>query len=132
MMIGLKSGTVSLYAHEKEWEMEAERTISRLKAILGDIIRDIQHVGSTSIPAIKAKPIIDIAVAVDHFDSVLACEKELNRAGFYTGQTQTSENNCSSRRAATTMARAICKRTLSTLSTRTAWTGSITSTFVII
>lgn len=82
-MIGLKRGTVSLCAHEKEWEMEAERTISRLKAILGDIIRDIQHVGSTSIPAIKAKPIIDIAVAVDHFDSVLAFEKELNSAGFY-------------------------------------------------
>ena len=82
-MIGLKRGTVSLCAHEKEWETEAERTISRLKAILGDVILDIQHVGSTSIPAIQAKPIIDIAVAVDHFDSVLAFEKELNSAGFY-------------------------------------------------
>ena len=82
-MLGLKRGTVSLCAHEKEWEMEAERTISRLKAILGDAIRDIQHVGSTSIPAIKAKPIIDIAVAVDCFDNILAVEKELQGAGLY-------------------------------------------------
>ena len=71
-MIGLKRGTVKLCEHEKEWETEAQHTISRLKAILGDVIRDIQHVGSTSIPAIKAKPIIDIAVAVDCFDDILA------------------------------------------------------------
>ena len=81
-MIGLKRGTVKLCEHEKEWETEAQHTISRLKAILGDVIRDIQHVGSTSIPAIKAKPIIDIAVAVDCFDDILAFEKEL-QAGFY-------------------------------------------------
>ena len=82
-MIGLKRGTVKLCEHEKEWETEAQHTISRLKAILGDVIRDIQHVGSTSIPAIKAKPIIDIAVAVDCFDNILAFEKELQGAGFY-------------------------------------------------
>ena len=82
-MIGLKRGTVKLCEHEKEWETEAQHTISRLKAILGDVIRDIQHVGSTSIPAIKAKPIIDIAVAVDCFDDILAFEKELQDAGFY-------------------------------------------------
>ena len=82
-MIGLKRGTVKLCEHEKEWETEAQHTISRLKAILGDVIRDIQHVGSTSIPAIRAKPIIDIAVAVDCFDDILAFEKELQDAGFY-------------------------------------------------
>ncbi len=82
-MIGLKRGTVKLYEHEKEWEIEAQRTIIRLKEILGDIITDIQHVGSTSIPSIKAKPIIDIALAVDNFDSILAYENELKDAGFY-------------------------------------------------
>lgn len=33
VMIGLKRGTVELYDHEKEWEIEAQHTISRLKAI---------------------------------------------------------------------------------------------------
>ena len=45
--------------------------------------RDIQHVGSTSILAIKAKPIIDIVVAVDDFKDVLALESELGNDGFY-------------------------------------------------
>lgn len=82
-MIGLKRGTVQLCEHEKEWEIEAQNTICRLKEILGDVIKDIQHVGSTSILTIKAKPIIDIAVAVDKFDDILAYEKELKDAGFY-------------------------------------------------
>ncbi len=82
-MIGLKSGTVKLCEHEKEWEIEAQNTICRLKQILGDVIKDIQHVGSTSILSIKAKPIIDIAVAVDDFEDILAFEKELKDNGFY-------------------------------------------------
>lgn len=82
-MIGLKRGTVKLCEHEKEWEIEAQNTISRLKKILGNVAKDIQHVGSTAIPSIKAKPIIDIAVAVDDFNDVLALEKELKDEGFY-------------------------------------------------
>ena len=82
-MIGLKRGTVRLCDHEKEWEVEAINTISRLKRILGSAIKDIQHIGSTSILSIKAKPIIDIVVAVEHFDDILVLEKELKAAGFY-------------------------------------------------
>lgn len=82
-MIGLKRGTVKLCEHEKEWELEAQNTIARLKKILGNVIKDIQHVGSTSILSIKAKPIIDIAVAVDDFDDILNFEKELRDNGFY-------------------------------------------------
>lgn len=82
-MIGLKRGAVTLCEHEKEWELEAQNTISRLKQILGNVIKDIQHVGSTSIRSIKAKPIIDIAVAVDDFHDILSFEKELKDNGFY-------------------------------------------------
>lgn len=82
-MIGLKRGTVKLFEHEEEWELEAKRTISRLFDILGPVAKDIQHVGSTAIKTIKAKPIIDIAVAVDNFDDVLAKESELKDNGFY-------------------------------------------------
>ena len=82
-MIGLKRGTVKLFNHEKGWELEAQITIFRLYKILGTVARDIQHVGSTSILAIKAKPIIDIVVAVDDFKDVLALESELGNDGFY-------------------------------------------------
>lgn len=82
-MLGLKRGTVKLYDHEKEWEAEAQDTIERLKKILGDSAKNIQHVGSTAVPSIKAKPIIDIAVAADSFDDILAHKEQLEKGGFY-------------------------------------------------
>ena len=82
-MLGLKKGAVKLYDHEQEWEFEAQNTIFLLKSILGEIIVDIQHVGSTAIPSIKAKPIIDIAVAVNDFNNFLKHENELKINGFH-------------------------------------------------
>lgn len=82
-MLGLKRGTVQLCEHEQAWEIEAQNAILQLKEILGAVIKDIQHVGSTSIPSIKAKPIIDIVIAVDDFEDVLLLEEDLKKQGFY-------------------------------------------------
>lgn len=70
-MIGLKRGTVELVPHQKEWRENAEKIILLLKQILGSAAVDIQHVGSTAIFLIHAKPIIDIAVAVHELKDVL-------------------------------------------------------------
>ncbi len=83
MTLGLKRGTVALVPHEAAWEEEAARIIEKLKGILGDAAVDIQHVGSTAIPAICAKPIVDIAVAVRCFDDINAMQAELEARGFY-------------------------------------------------
>ena len=82
-MIGLKRGTVALIEHQKDWEIEAKNTINILKNILGDVICNIDHVGSTAIKTIKAKPIVDIAIAVDDFNAVLDKKEQLKNAGFY-------------------------------------------------
>lgn len=81
--LGLKRGAVGLCEHQISWKLEAERAICRLREILGDLIRNIQHIGSTAIPGIKAKPIIDIALCVEDFEAVLAYESELQNAGFH-------------------------------------------------
>lgn len=82
-MLGLQRGTVRLYPHEKAWEAEAEHTIIMLQKLLGDDAKEIQHVGSTAVPAICAKPIIDIALAVNSFDDVMKHLPKLQAAGFY-------------------------------------------------
>ena len=69
--MGLKRGTVALSPHRPEWETDAEKTIDRLKCILKGAAVDIQHIGSTAIRGIDAKPIIDIAVAVNKIDDVI-------------------------------------------------------------
>ena len=64
MMLGLKTNTVALYPHSAEWDENAAQTIALIRSILGGICVDAQHIGSTSVRWICAKPIIDIAVAV--------------------------------------------------------------------
>ncbi len=83
MTLGLKRGTVALVPHETAWEVEAARTIEKLKGILGNAAVDMRHVGSTAIPAICAKPIVDIAVAVRSFADINEKQAELEAQGFY-------------------------------------------------
>ena len=76
----MKRGTVYLEPHQKEWETAAEETIRTLKRILGSTAVDIQHIGSTSIKTISAKPIIDIAVAVNDYELILSKRDVLEKA----------------------------------------------------
>jgi GrpB-like predicted nucleotidyltransferase (UPF0157 family) len=82
MVLGLKRGMVELVDHNPEWEVNAVDTIKRLWEILGSTAIDIQHVGSTAIRHIKAKPVIDIAVLVRSFEEVLALSPALEKEGF--------------------------------------------------
>lgn len=69
-MIGLLRGTVLLEQHSTQWEENAKETIEMLKKLFVDKATDIQHVGSTAIIGLKAKPIIDIVVGVQCFKDV--------------------------------------------------------------
>ncbi len=61
-MLGLKRGQVRLEAWRPEWAEKAQETAEVLKQVLGEAAADIQHVGSTAIPGICAKPIVDLVV----------------------------------------------------------------------
>ena len=80
-MIGLKTNTVKLLPHAIEWEEIAEKTIKLIKRILGDVCIDVQHIGSTSIKWVSAKPIIDIAVAVNELNDVMPYVNVLKENG---------------------------------------------------
>ena len=81
-MFGLKRGTVIISDHQSEWTYVASQTISELKNIFGEYACDIQHIGSTAIPSIKAKPIIDIAAGVRSFSDLAPVLTGLEKAGW--------------------------------------------------
>jgi GrpB-like predicted nucleotidyltransferase (UPF0157 family) len=55
---------VTLVQHDPSWASQAYREGERLKAAIGDAILAVHHIGSTAIPGIYAKPILDLIPVV--------------------------------------------------------------------
>jgi GrpB-like predicted nucleotidyltransferase (UPF0157 family) len=56
--------SVELHPHSSQWAKMARAEIACLREALGDVIVCVHHVGSTSVPGIVAKPIIDLLPVV--------------------------------------------------------------------
>ncbi len=69
-MEGVLRHKVRLLPHNEAWEKEYEIVKEEILAAWGDIVIDIQHIGSTSIRGIYAKPILDVAVVVKSFEEM--------------------------------------------------------------
>lgn len=57
-------GPITLVDYDPDWDALYLREAARIRAALGDRLLLIEHVGSTSVPGLAAKPKVDIVVAV--------------------------------------------------------------------
>jgi GrpB-like predicted nucleotidyltransferase (UPF0157 family) len=57
-------GTVQLAPYDPAWPSIFSREAGRIRGVLGDQVILLEHVGSTSVPGLSAKPIIDMVLAV--------------------------------------------------------------------
>ena len=80
--IGLKHGIVKIVRHRTEWAILYNTESEKLKYCIGDIAVDIQQVGSTAVPGLISKPIIDIAIAVTSRSDIAAVVKRLLTIGY--------------------------------------------------
>ncbi|TXK85767.1 GrpB family protein [Paenibacillus sp. N3.4] len=55
---------VRILEYNPEWKMQFKQEKAHIGNVLGDNAISIEHIGSTSVEGLMAKPIIDIAVAV--------------------------------------------------------------------
>ncbi|MDB5540593.1 MAG: putative nucleotidyltransferase, GrpB family [Devosia sp.] len=55
---------VELKPHDPQWAAAADREAGRLRLMLGDKLVTVHHIGSTSIPGLIAKPILDLLPVV--------------------------------------------------------------------
>lgn len=81
-MIGLKRGTVKLLPYNQKWHVAFVKEKKALKRKLGKAVIDIQHVGSTAIPGIHAKPIIDMSAGIRKFKDAKKLIKSLHSLGY--------------------------------------------------
>lgn len=81
-MIGLNKNLVTVYPYDPTWADEYAKEEKILKQLLKDFDVRIEHVGSTSIPGLSAKPIIDIAIGSKTEEILFQVAKCLEDAGY--------------------------------------------------
>jgi GrpB-like predicted nucleotidyltransferase (UPF0157 family) len=55
---------VAVVAYDPGWPAQAQEEIPRLRAALGHRVREIEHIGSTAVPGLVGKPIIDLQAGI--------------------------------------------------------------------
>ncbi len=73
---------IALAAHDPQWREWAHEEIRLLRGLLNDYLPVINHIGSTAIPGICAKPIVDILVEVDAASDWQGLKVRLESAGY--------------------------------------------------
>lgn len=85
--LGLEADRVRLVPHDPRWAVAFAAEAARLREAIGPYALAVEHIGSTAIPGIPAKPILDIGVAVRRFEEATACVPLLERLGYeYLGE----------------------------------------------
>jgi dephospho-CoA kinase len=68
--------------YDPSWAGVAARLVGRVAAAAGDLGRGVEHIGSTAVPGLAAKPVIDLQLAVDDLAAADALADQLADAGF--------------------------------------------------
>jgi GrpB-like predicted nucleotidyltransferase (UPF0157 family) len=76
------SNTLIVVPYDPNWKTEFERIRDYLLEQIGDLVLEIKHVGSTSVPGLCAKPIIDIVAVMDSYAVFPAIVDRLEKVGF--------------------------------------------------
>jgi GrpB-like predicted nucleotidyltransferase (UPF0157 family) len=73
---------IAIVEYDASWPglFEAEREL--LHQTLGDVVVDVHHVGSTAVPGLAAKPIIDILVEVTNVEALDGLNREMEAIGY--------------------------------------------------
>lgn len=79
-MIGLKRKTIKLIPHQKSWNAFFQKEKNILLKTIPNIY--VEHVGSTAIPKIVAKPIVDIVIGIDKIKNFHLYKNKLKKLGF--------------------------------------------------
>ncbi|RPF53874.1 GrpB family protein [Aquisalibacillus elongatus] len=91
-MLGLNPKEVKLVSHNPEWTQLYQQEELLLKQLVGNDAVGIEHIGSTAIQDIHAKPIIDIMVGVRSLNPEDRLDlKQMRKGYYYPLQKQTME-----------------------------------------
>jgi GrpB-like predicted nucleotidyltransferase (UPF0157 family) len=73
---------VRIVDYDEEWPVRADEELHRLENALGRVAVRLEHVGSTAVPGLAAKPILDLQVSVAAMKPRAAYVEPLQRVGY--------------------------------------------------
>lgn len=73
---------VLIVDYNPQWAVLFKKEKDQILNVIGHIIVEIEHIGSTAVPNLGAKPIIDIMVAIPHLEDAEKCIKPLQSIGY--------------------------------------------------
>ncbi len=73
---------IEVVSYNPDWPRLFAEEAARLTAVFGPEIVAIHHIGSTAIPTIKAKPIVDMLVEVRDIEKIDAFNTTMSRLGY--------------------------------------------------
>lgn len=73
---------VEIVDYDPQWPVDFERLSAVLRKRLAPMVVAIDHVGSTSVPGLAAKPVIDIDVTLEEAGHMAEAAQRLEAAGF--------------------------------------------------
>jgi GrpB-like predicted nucleotidyltransferase (UPF0157 family) len=74
--------SVELREHAPEWNKIPAREAVRIRDALGDTVVAVHHIGSTAIPGIRAKPVIDLMPLVTSLAALDAAASSVRMLGY--------------------------------------------------
>jgi GrpB-like predicted nucleotidyltransferase (UPF0157 family) len=72
----------SIDPYNPEWPIQFQIIKKDLEESFGDKALSIDHVGSTSIPGMCAKPVIDVCVVIDHYEEFPTEKEKMTERGY--------------------------------------------------
>ena len=76
------TGRIRVVDYDPEWPRLYRREAERIRAVLGERVVRLEHIGSTSVPGLAAKPIIDVLLVVPDSADEPAYVPDLEAAGY--------------------------------------------------
>jgi GrpB-like predicted nucleotidyltransferase (UPF0157 family) len=73
---------IEIQEYDRGWVVAFSKLRAKLSAALGNLAADIKHIGSTAVPGMPSKPIIDIDVVVESETAIAAVREKLALAGY--------------------------------------------------
>jgi GrpB-like predicted nucleotidyltransferase (UPF0157 family) len=80
--LGLRRGEVVVTPYDPRWPELFVESADEIRRAIGTSILGVHHVGSTSVPGLCAKPILDILVSVSDLEVALSLEPALRAIGY--------------------------------------------------